>query len=1099
MLPTSPRTTSTSARALPAAPATPREDESHEQRWRRLSQGAATAPFAARTAALAAVRARVWVRVPRVDATGADEGAGAGAGAVDAREAAYFRSRIARAIARRVAPVAGSEGDDDAAALVTEMDTTDVPPPAHMPRTLVLCFHLRLGGGVPVQPVTVACARFQCLKEALLRALEIAGVRGDVAAVLARCAVRTHGHRCYALRDDVLTTPLEHICHVRECALRRRPLAFVVESSLPARGTTRAAAPSKSAGGTVEDDSVRVQCIPLSAVPQSVTLGVTVVAVDVLPPDIVPRGVAGRGNFVDAGITFAVALAVHYRGAPFVGSGGAATTSARTDGTWAEYVETGVPLAVLPREARLVATLVLRQRARAHAVAWAAATLFDENGVLRAGALELRMWRGAPPPPHAPGPAVAAAAAEPVAIRLLVRLAPADPPLYWDHGDHGDHGDTALATSEGSKSGKNTPGRDLEAEAVRLLRAGEVGALSAAERALVWACREGVRLQQPDALPALLACVPWDDAGARAAVPRLVARWPRLAPVRALALLDAAHADTAVRAFAVACLDALDDAPLLDLLPPLVQALKHEPHHYSALAEFLLVRALRSRLGVGQTLYWLLQAEVHVAAHRARYALLADAYLGACGAQRVELSTQLALARQLAAVQQRLRTRAADDAASGISSSGSSSSSTAAAAVALPLALAPLTQLKWLRLSLPTDPSVLVKEIVPADSRLMKSAMRPLWITLASADPVPAPATSVIFKVGDDLRQDMLVLNAFSLMDRLWKQDGLDLRLSVFRCIPTGRDAGFVEVVPNAQTMAQIQRAANGLTGALRATSLRAWLEAKNPDPDALATAVANFTLSCAGYCVATFVLGIGDRHNDNIMVDHAGHLFHIDFAFFMGKTVKFGFYDREKAPFVLTNGLCFSSSSPPSHLPSSLLHQQTNPNRDGSSDGRRGKQKLPAVCADVLPRVQRAAPQRRDLREPLWHDGGVGPRGARGPREPAAPALDIPPRPHRRAGVRALCHAHHRVAAVQDHPRQLFHTHPCQLEQVNTERAEREQNQTVTECVHRRWCRRSRGSGGGCGGGGGGPGCVPAARAARAGASWPRTSATARARGRSR
>jgi len=139
------------------------------------------------------------------------------------------------------------------------------------------------------------------------------------------------------------------------------------------------------------------------------------------------------------------------------------------------------------------------------------------------------------------------------------------------------------------------------------------------------------------------------------------------------------------------------------------------------------------------------------------------------------------------------------------------------------------------------------------------------------------------------------------LMDKLWKHEGLDLQLNPYGCISTGDEEGMIEVVLNSNTIANITKEAGGATAAFRTDPLANWLREANPSESQYTKAVDNFILSCAGYCVATYVLGIGDRHNDNVMCTRDGRLFHIDFGHFLGNFKKKFGIKRERAPFVFT------------------------------------------------------------------------------------------------------------------------------------------------------------------------------------------------------
>ncbi|MGH0155670.1 UNVERIFIED_CONTAM: hypothetical protein FKN15_029728 [Acipenser sinensis] len=169
---------------------------------------------------------------------------------------------------------------------------------------------------------------------------------------------------------------------------------------------------------------------------------------------------------------------------------------------------------------------------------------------------------------------------------------------------------------------------------------------------------------------------------------------------------------------------------------------------------------------------------------------------------------------------------------------------------------------------------------------------------------------------------DLSPWHALELLD--YSFPDRNVRMIPYGCLSTGNKTGLIEVVSNSDTIANIQLNKSNMaaTAAFNKDALLNWLKTKNPG-DALDQAIEEFTLSCAGYCVATYVLGIGDRHSDNIMIRENGQLFHIDFGHFLGNFkskfgigawlfhIDFGHFlgnfkskfgiNRERVPFILT------------------------------------------------------------------------------------------------------------------------------------------------------------------------------------------------------
>ncbi len=143
--------------------------------------------------------------------------------------------------------------------------------------------------------------------------------------------------------------------------------------------------------------------------------------------------------------------------------------------------------------------------------------------------------------------------------------------------------------------------------------------------------------------------------------------------------------------------------------------------------------------------------------------------------------------------------------------------------------------------------------------KVFSSKAKPLLLEMKykNADKKP---NFFIFKKGDDLRQDLLVQVMFFVFNTLWKNSNMPSIPFIYqyKIIPMGFDIGAVEFVQPCESLQTFD-----------------WTKIKTLSPEEKRT----LFCSAAGSYVAGWVLGIRDRHQDNMMMRNNCLFFHIDFG----------------------------------------------------------------------------------------------------------------------------------------------------------------------------------------------------------------------------
>ena len=189
-------------------------------------------------------------------------------------------------------------------------------------------------------------------------------------------------------------------------------------------------------------------------------------------------------------------------------------------------------------------------------------------------------------------------------------------------------------------------------------------------------------------------------------------------------------------------------------------------------------------------------------------------------------------------------------------------------------------QVAQLPARLPFHPDMLCARVHCDRIRVKRSATRPTLVpmTFEGEKGTTAKEVALLFK-REDLRGDVVVMQVIRYMDRVLRQEErLELGIVTYEVIPIGSDAGIIEIVEGARTLYEIRHTQNqSLLNYLLECNAHMTVEEVR----------SRFVKSTAAYCVITFLLGVGDRHLENIMLTRDARLFHIDYGFLLGTDPK--------------------------------------------------------------------------------------------------------------------------------------------------------------------------------------------------------------------
>lgn len=129
----------------------------------------------------------------------------------------------------------------------------------------------------------------------------------------------------------------------------------------------------------------------------------------------------------------------------------------------------------------------------------------------------------------------------------------------------------------------------------------------------------------------------------------------------------------------------------------------------------------------------------------------------------------------------------------------------------------------------------------------------------------------------EDIQIDLIIINCINFTKKLLKNIIPEDTVVTYNVLPYKNKFGLIEIVNESKTLSDLNKLGISLTNYIL----------NNNNDLSVDKVRTNFLNSLAFYSIVCYILGLGDRHLDNIMITKQGLLFHIDFSFILGNDPK--------------------------------------------------------------------------------------------------------------------------------------------------------------------------------------------------------------------